>query len=214
MSDFFLQIGAMAMFVGIVLILSKKLPDFKDFHLYIFWTLYSLIYISLFIAYLMRSKERAPVLSFTIPRWSFAIVPVIVFLNGLSPYLGLKTENSYSMYSNLRTEGGISNHYLIPAGVQIFDYQKDLVEIVSSTDSTLNKFALKNQLLVYFSFKDLVAIRKPQRVEYLLNGQKKVFDLKNAKATNDPLLRGNSLLLRNLLAFRTISKFEPQPCAH
>jgi hypothetical protein len=118
------------------------------------------------------------------------------------------------MFSNLRTEGGISNHYLIPASFQVFDYQKDLVEVVSSTDPILNKIAEKNKLMVYFTFKNLVAMRRPQRVEYLLNGQKKVYDFEIAKATNDPLLQKNSLLIRKLFSFRLISKFDPQPCAH
>jgi len=52
------------------------------------------------------------------------LLPMLVILNGSSPYLGLKTETSFAMFSNLRTIGGLSNHLLVGAGVQIFDYQK------------------------------------------------------------------------------------------
>ena len=52
------------------------------------------------------------------------LLPVLVVLNGSSPYLGLKTETSFAMFSNLRTIGGLSNHLLVGAGVQVFDYQK------------------------------------------------------------------------------------------
>ncbi|NTS39505.1 hypothetical protein HRG84_01190 [Flavisolibacter sp. BT320] len=209
-----LVMGTVAAVVGAVLILSKKLPDYKSFHLYLFWTVYSTLFILLFLAYMLSDKTPRPQLSFALPQWSLAILPVIVFLNGLSPYLGLKTENSYAMFSNLRTEGGISNHYIMPASLQIFDFQKDLIEIVSSTDPVLAKIANENKLMVYFSFKEIVAIRRPQRVEYLLNGQPKLFDLQTAIETNDPLLKKNSLLLRNLFAFRLINKYDPQPCAH
>jgi hypothetical protein len=56
---------------------------------------------------------------------------LIALGNGVTPYLGLKTVANYSMFSNLRTEGGQSNHLLIPAG-QFFlaEYQTDLVRVV------------------------------------------------------------------------------------
>jgi hypothetical protein len=34
------------------------------------------------------------------------LIPMLYFLNGASPYLGLKTESTVSMFSNLHTEGG------------------------------------------------------------------------------------------------------------
>jgi hypothetical protein len=61
------------------------------------------------------------------PAW---VIPVIAFVNGATPYLGLKTVANYSMFSNLRTEAGQTNHLLIPAG-QFFlsDYQNDLARV-------------------------------------------------------------------------------------
>src|SRR6266704_2162953 len=59
------------------------------------------------------------------------LIPLIALGNGVTPYLGLKTVANYSMFSNLRTEGGQTNHLLIPAG-QFFlaEYQTDLVRVV------------------------------------------------------------------------------------
>ncbi|MEO1324983.1 MAG: hypothetical protein AAFV59_18485, partial [Pseudomonadota bacterium] len=60
------------------------------------------------------------------------LVPLLYFLNGWSPYLGLKTESSLAMYSNLHTEGGQTNHLIhgvLPGG---WTYQNDLVVPVSS----------------------------------------------------------------------------------
>jgi hypothetical protein len=67
-------------------------------------------------------------------RWTGAVLawlmPLLALGNGATSYLGLKTVANYSMFSNLRTEGGQTNHFLIPAG-QFFvaDYQNDLVRI-------------------------------------------------------------------------------------
>jgi hypothetical protein len=126
----------------------------------ILWTAYCLFFIFLFIAWMVKSRKLKltklqPPLG--LPKGSFLLFPILVLINGFSPYLGLKTESSFAMFSNLRTEGNISNHYLVPATTQVFDFQKDLVEIISSTDPELSKLAAKKQLMVYFSFKNHVA---------------------------------------------------------
>ena len=41
-----------------------------------------------------------------LPRPAFLVFPLLVLLNGLSPYFGLKTQTAFSMFSNLRPEGG------------------------------------------------------------------------------------------------------------
>ena len=45
------------------------------------------------------------------------------------------------MYSNLRTEGGRSNHFLIPAELQIASYQRDLVAVLGSNAAPLARLA-------------------------------------------------------------------------
>ena len=147
------------------------------------------------------------------PHWSFILVPVVVFLNGASPYLGLKTENSFAMFSNLRTEGGVSNHFVVPASAQIFDFQKDMVEIVSSTDKDLQELANENRLMTYFEFKDYVASNKPTAIAYIRNGELYNFNLSEASQTQG-LLTPNPYILRRVMGFREINKFDPQPCYH
>ena len=67
-------------------------------------------------------------------RWTGAtlawLIPLLAVGNGATSYLGLKTVANYSMFSNLRTEGGQTNHLLMPAG-QFFlaDYQNDLARV-------------------------------------------------------------------------------------
>jgi hypothetical protein len=83
------------------------------------------------------------------------VMPVVFFLNGACPYLGLKTETSFAMYSNLRTEGGRSNHLLSPADVAPFRFQEDLVEIIDSSDTGLRGIANSGMFLTWFDLRDL-----------------------------------------------------------
>jgi hypothetical protein len=68
-------------------------------------------------------------------RWTGApvawLIPMIALVNGATSYLGLKTVANYSMFSNLRTEAGQTNHFLVPAGrFFLADYQDDVARVV------------------------------------------------------------------------------------
>jgi hypothetical protein len=67
--------------------------------------------------------------------------------------------------------------------------------------------------MVYFQFRDYVAIFKPEKIEYLHKGELKTFFLSDASSHNE-LLKKNPYLWRKFLDFRTIKKFDPQPCTH
>ncbi|MBT1695720.1 hypothetical protein KK083_02450 [Fulvivirgaceae bacterium PWU4] len=197
--------------LAVVYWLTTRLAGFKSFHLYFFWTIYSSLFVYCFVMFMLSgSRTTRQIPAFMLPHRSFLILPCIVFLNGASPYLGLKTENSFAMFSNLRTEGGVSNHYVVPAGLQIFSYQKDVVEIISSSDPYLQQLADQQKLLVLFEFCNYVHNRNPTEVVYLLNGERKIFR-RGMAATALPK---NSYLLAKLMKFRAFSKHEPQPCSH
>ena len=147
-----------------------------------------------------------------LPHWSLMTVPVVVFFNGLSPYFGLKTENSFAMFSNLRTEGGVTNHFIVPADLQVFDFQKAVVEVVSSSDPGFQDLADEKQAIVLFEFRRLVESRKPRRIEYLLNGERKIFLASDPASVS--ALGKNPFVLAKLMRFRPFSKEEPQPCGH
>lgn len=57
---------------------------------------------------------------------------ILATLNGVSPYIGLKTQATWSLFSNLHVEGGESNHWLIPVWFQIFGYTKEVVTVTKS----------------------------------------------------------------------------------
>jgi hypothetical protein len=93
--------------------------------------------LSLIILFPLISNKHIPVATRFAPRTkiqqSLQITSLVfclaaVFLNGVLPYFGGKTISTFSMFSNLRTESGLGNHFLIPpkAG-QLLPYQSDLV---------------------------------------------------------------------------------------
>ena len=211
----FVILGGVAVVFSLFILLILTLNT-KNFFRELFWSTYNFSFIAIFLLAMSKTRSNQVAIAinpFKLPAWSFLLFPLIVFMNGLSPYLGLKTENSFAMFSNLRTEGGKTNHYIVPASTQVFDYQKDLVELVSSSDSYLQEAADRNQLMVFFSLKNYIKFKRPMRVEYLRNGRRHVFDLSNP-STHAGLLTPQPLLLRKLLGFRTISKYDPQPCNH
>jgi hypothetical protein len=61
---------------------------------------------------------------------------LVMCLNSLSPYVGYKTTNSVSMYSNMRTENGENNHFFMPR-LALFAYQDDIVEVLDSSDPAI-----------------------------------------------------------------------------
>ncbi len=62
------------------------------------------------------------------------VVPLLAFVNGAAPYLGLKSTASYSMFSNLQTEAGAGNH-LLPGvtALQLAPFLNDTVTLTSVT---------------------------------------------------------------------------------
>ncbi len=59
---------------------------------------------------------------------------LLIFI-GLTPYLGLRTAGSFSMFSNLRTEGDSSNHLLLGSNpIKVWGYQEDVVWILEIDD--------------------------------------------------------------------------------
>lgn len=104
------------------------------------WSVYGMLLIGLYVWSIVGIspylQEPSPL--FRNHRVVLAAVPILVFLNGLSPHIGLKSTQSFAMYSNLRTEGGKSNHLFIPVTWQCFNYLKDLVAIKASSDPVLS----------------------------------------------------------------------------
>ena len=62
-----------------------------------------------------------------------------VLLNGLSPYLGLKTESSISMYSNLYVEGRTTNHFFHGVLPGFWNYSDEVITVIDSNNNQLRE---------------------------------------------------------------------------
>ena len=134
------------------------------------------------------------------------LMPALVVFNGLCPYLGLQTKSAFAMYSNLRTEGGRSNHLLIRGSIPLADYQQDLVTIVSSSDPELSRTAASAHLLPFIALRTRVDELRRQgvtgvSVTYVRDGRRREV----TDAGSDPeLSKPPSYLERKLVRFRVI----------
>ncbi len=139
------------------------------------------------------------------------IPPLLLTVNGLSPFLGLKTENSFSMFSNLQTEGEGWNHYLVPRSLRIFHFQDELIRVVDASDPRLERMAARGVRLVPLALRQL-ALENPAwhlRYEY----RREVHSA--APVSADPFL-GKPLnpLLRKLMIFRPVQPMDASICVH
>ncbi|MBA2671697.1 MAG: HTTM domain-containing protein [Gemmatimonadetes bacterium] len=144
-------------------------------------------------------------------RWSTAIVPLLVFFNGLNPYLGLKTESSFAMFSNLRTEGGATNHLFMP-NFRLAGYQDDLVEIVASSDRYFQGLADNGFLIPHFEFRRMAVPRRDASVSFIRGGER--YDI--PRIGDDPeLARHAPFLQRAVLTFRPVHRSDQGiVCSH
>jgi len=129
----------------------------------------------------------------------------VTVLNGLSPYLGLKTRAAFTMYSNLRLEAADSNHLLWPRSLNLLGTLDEPVTILDwhatkrsqggpVKDRTITHFELERAMVEDRDASFIVDIAG-QRVE------------KNTKELPQALLPLRySALARKLLLYQPLGK--------
>jgi hypothetical protein len=158
----------------------------------------------------------APDRSVPAPRLGWLwIFPVFTALNGAGPYLGLKTEASFSMFSNLRTIGATSNHLLIHIPLALLSEGTDLVRIVATTDSELDRLREFNQQLPWIELCSYVEARLAKRQDFELTLERggKVREFASVEASQSEFAQPPSWL-RKLTWFRPVSFEAVCPCSH
>jgi hypothetical protein len=142
------------------------------------------------------------------------VMPLLVFLNGFCPYLGLKTESSFAMFANIRTEGGRNNHLFMPF-IPLAGYQTDIVQVISSTDGELRSLAERNRGLIYVEFRRELSKRTSPKFEvrFIRNGVERT--LNRGTDASDEAFRKLPFIERKLLHFRPVQlDDQPQRCGH
>jgi len=143
------------------------------------------------------------------PLWLYAF-PLVLFLTCLSPYLGLKTESSIAMFSNLHTEGGETNHLMFSSPPYLFDYQRDVVEVLDASSPALQQVAAKRDGMVWFGLQQYLLANPQSWVTFRRDGV--VYE--KATAASIAHLPQPSWLERKLLIFKTVDFDRPKVCTH
>jgi hypothetical protein len=110
----------------------------------------------------------------------------LLVLTAATPYLGLKSRASLTMFSNVRTEPGHWNHLLVPEQVRLFDWQDGDVHFLSSDDPALDaKIAgHEGEHTVLLDLRRLVDEFPDAAVRYELDGVERIA----APLSADPVL--------------------------
>jgi len=159
------------------------------------------------------------------PAWSIAwlVVPLVAG-NGLCPWIGLKTQTCFSMYSNLRSEA-FGNHLFLKR-VDLFGYQKDLVQLVESepdlldptaSPTRLQHFANSGRIFPYFELRRLVSEYPGDfHAVYRRHGENQgVARMGDLEVGDEQLFTPIPVLLRNFLWFRRYETLNgPMYCTH
>ena len=143
------------------------------------------------------------------PLWLYAI-PATLFIICLAPYVGLRTEASIAMFSNLHTEAGVSNHLLLKEPAYLFPYQRDVAMIKASSDPDLQDFADRNLGLVMFTLKERLRSKPQAWVTYELNGER----YERVTAQSMGAFTHANAWERKLLIFKPVDFARPKVCTH
>jgi len=173
----------------------------------ILWWLLNALYVFLF--YLGTRKvvwEDAPLLP---RRLLTLLLPALFVINGLCPYLGIKTRSSFDMYSNLRVEGGRSNHFLIRRPLDLFGHMHELYQLRESPDPFLRAELLEPGLLITgFELRRYLSRNPNTPISYSVGDEVRIL----ARASDEEaLVKKQSFIEEKILWYRPV---DPRPHAN
>jgi hypothetical protein len=139
--------------------------------------------------------------------WIFV---ALVFLNGISPILGVKNRSSWQMYSNINLDNTTSNHWFLPPSLDVFGLLRDQVELVASNDGVLQNDFIKYNLKI--TWHDLL-VRVSKNPEMSLTWRRDGQEYTTTRAGGDPRLPAPNWLVQKLVWFRPIGPKTAEQCA-
>ena len=180
------------------------------------WNLWVLAVLALGMSSVWRSGTAAPgPLFYPAPRSAIGVsmIGVVIFV-GLNPYLGLRTETSWSMFSNLRTEVR-SNHFFVPEALAVFPFQRDLVEILESDDPYLQTLASSSRrLLPLFELRRRLSRARDISIRFRHRGQEHALVIRDGRHSYPGLDEPAPWLLDLWLHFRPVDTDPKMRCSH
>lgn len=172
------------------------------------WQVYALAAVVATARYL--AQDRAPASVRLLPHHAlFAVIPLLVVVNGLTPYLELKTGFGWNMYANLRTVDGETNHLLLPATLPLTDEQADLVEIIDTSSAGLARYAATDYALTWRQLRTYLADHPRVRITYRRGGKTVALE----HASDDPeLVTPPPEWQDKVQLFRAVDLQDPERC--
>jgi hypothetical protein len=184
------------------------------FHLHeSMWLMFWAIYGGIAMVVLARiALDHIPWLGPTSARQPLALylIPLTLFVTCWSPYVGLKTESSIAMFSNLHTEGGVTNHLLFAKPPYLFSYQDDVVEVLESSSPTIQRLIQRKEGMVLFAMKEFLRTHPEAWISYRQAGV--VHDRVTVAAF--PASEHANWLERHFLLFKPVDFARPKVCSH
>ncbi len=145
------------------------------------------------------------------------ILPVWFFLHCMSPYIGLGTGGTTQMFSGLRTEGGISNHYIIGEPIRLFSYQDDVVYIEKAQNASLKAASEDGQGIVLFDFQRHFIDREKLVLPLSLRVNEvryTIDDVESFEHFANERFAKQSWLEQKYMSFRLVDQPRPNRCRH
>lgn len=141
------------------------------------------------------------------PGW-LCVVPAIVAMVGMLPYVELRTASTYNMYSNLRMVQGRSNHLVVRASLPLFERQRGLVSVIWSTDPDLDTYSRTGYDLPWDSFRGYLAAHPAVRGRFERLGQQFDVDPNNSPFREAP----PPPWLQKLFPLRAVDRLDTARC--
>ncbi|WP_210438150.1 hypothetical protein [Nocardioides xinjiangensis] len=139
-----------------------------------------------------------------LPGVAASALVTVVIVNGLTPYLEVKTSVAFNMYANLVTVAGETNHLVIRRTAHLRSVQDDLLEVVETTDDGLDRYRTDGYLLPRRNLLDYLA-RHPE-VTVVVRGKDGEETLDGSHGARLPLV------VRNVASFRSVDQQDPPRC--
>ena len=132
--------------------------------------------------------------------WVAVVLLIVVALNSAAPYLGVKTNATMTMFSNLKIEGGTTNHLIIPR-LPVPTMADDLVKVISSTNPEVRVYEETRLMYTWHELRRKMSLTPTASISYERNGE--IFEYEFA-GENQELVTIDPIL-HKLLGFRNAS---------
>ena len=145
------------------------------------------------------------------------LIPIWFFVYCTSPYIGLGTGGVLAMFSGLRMEGGISNHYLIREPLRLFPYQDTIVYFESASNPSLRMAVEQKQGLTMFDFQRHFMHRENLLLPLTVtvNGTTHTLDTPESVGVfGQEFFTEQSWFERKYMSFRLVDAARPDRCRH